>query len=135
MKKTLGTILFIAGLCISIYVTDDEIWLSIWFIVLIFVGLPLLLLSLRDMLVSVAPRLRRGPLLLHTCAVFAALLGYGVGWMAVNSDHPKAHLHQWMVVIFPLFVYATPLLMLFHGLPVSQLRHFYFGAKIDDGDA
>ena len=54
--------------------------------------------------------------------------------MAVDSGHPKAHLHQLLVVFFPLLVYATPLLTLFHGLPMSELKYFYF-LKKDDEDA
>jgi hypothetical protein len=126
--KAVATVLFLAFLCVAISQTDSDAWLTLWFPLLFFVGIPVLLLVVRDVwVVGGKWRNRRGPLLLHTCAVFAALVGYGVGWMAVDSPHPKAHLHQWMVIIFPLFVYATPLLMVLHGLPLSRLKYFYFG--------
>jgi phosphatidylglycerophosphate synthase len=127
LKKLSFAILFIALLCLAIWQTDSEAWLTAWFLLFFFVSIPLLLLAIRDALISVKPKwLGRGPLLLHTCAVFAAFVGYLVGWMAVDSEHPRAHLHQAMVVIFPLLVYATPLLMIFHGMPISQLKYFYY---------
>jgi hypothetical protein len=133
VKSAIAVILLIAFLCLAIAQTEDELWLGVWLLLMIFVALPLLLLVARDLLAAATSRQRRGPLLLHTCAVFAALLGYGVGWMAVDSEHPKAELHQWLVVVFPLFVYVTPLLMLLHGLPVSRLKYFYLGRDEGDG--
>lgn len=133
MKKAFATVLFISFLCVAISQAESEAWLTVWFLLLLFAGVPLLLLVIRDLLVATRSRRHRGPWLLHTCAVFAALVGYGVGWMAVDSEHPKAYLQQWLVVVFPLLVYATPLLMLFHGLPISRLRYFYFGEEDDDG--
>ena len=119
MWRAFGTIVFICAICLAIYFSESETWQAIWFILLLFLGLPLVLLLLRDLFVLVTPKwLGRGQVLLHTCAIFAAFVGYGVGWMAVDSGHPKAHLHQLFVVAFALFVYATPILMLFHGLPV-----------------
>ena len=133
-KKLLFAVFLLLGLSFLIWRTDDDAWLTLWFILFFFVGIPLLLLGIRDALVSIKPRwMGRGPLLLHTCAVFAALVGYFVGWMAVDSEHPKAHLHQAMIILFPLFVYATPLLMLFHGLHVSELKKFYYKSD-DEGD-
>jgi hypothetical protein len=133
MKKGLAVLLLIVFLCVAISQTESEAWLTVWFLSLFFLALPLSLLVARDLVVSVMGGRRRGPMLLHTCAVFAALVGYAVGWMAVDSEHPKAHLHQWMVVLFPLFVYAAPLLMIFHGLPTSRLKYFYLGKEEGDG--
>ncbi len=135
MKKLSLTILFIAALCVAIWQTSDEAWLTAWFLLFFFVGIPLLLLAIRDGLLSIKPWwLGRGPLLLHTCAAFAALVGYLVGWMAVDSEHPKADLHQSMVFIFPLLVYLAPLLMIFHGMPISQLKYFYYATDKDELD-
>lgn len=133
MKKLSFAFLFIAFLCLAIWQTDSEAWLTAWFLLFFFVSIPLLLLAIRDALIRVKPKwLGRGPLLLHTCAVFAALVGYLVGWMAVDSEHPRAHLHQAMVVIFPLLVYAAPLLMIFHGMPISQLKYFYYARDSEE---
>ncbi len=129
MQKLTLTISFIAVLCFAIWQTENEAWLTAWFLLLFFVGIPLLLVAIRDALVSVKPKwLGRGPLLLHTCAAFAALVGYLMGWMVEGSAHPKAHLHKSMVWVFPLLVYAAPLLMIFHGMPISQLKHFYYAS-------
>ena len=39
-----------------------------------------------------------------------------------------------MVVIFPLLVYATPLLMTLHGMPLSQLKYFYYASNEESPD-
>ncbi len=135
MKKLSLSIIFIAVLCLLIWQTTSEAWLTAWFMLLFFVGLPLVLFALRDALIPFKPKgMGRRPLLLHTCAVFAAFVGYFVGWMAVDSEHPRAHLHQSMVIVFPLLVYLTPLLMVFHGLPISELKSFYFSRGDEDSD-
>lgn len=131
--KLLIAILFFAGLCIAIWRTEAEGWLTAWFILLVYVALPLILVTARDALSGRMPRwLGTGQFLLHVCALFAAVLGYLVGWMAVDSEHPKANLHQLLVVVFPLFVYLTPLLMLLHGWSWTQIRFFYVGVPDDD---
>ena len=133
VKKLSLTVLFIVCLCVAIWQTDSEAWLTVWFLMFFFIGIPLLLLAVRDSLVSVKPNwLGRRALLMHICAVFAACIGDLVGWMAVDSEHPKAHLHQMFVVFFPLMVYATPLLMVLRGLPISQLKYFYYARDEED---
>ncbi len=130
--KTFGTVIFVAFLCLAISSTDNESWLTVWFLLFFFVGIPLSLFVLKDLLVVVSPKwLGPSQLVLHICALFGAAVGYGVGVMAVSSGHEKAHLHQLMVVVFPLFVYATPLLMIFHGMPLSRVKQFYFKPRQD----
>lgn len=46
------------------------------------------------------------PRSLHIFAALAALLGLALALMARHSGHPQADLHQWMIVAFPLCVYA-----------------------------
>ena len=128
--KTIATILFVALLCFAISSTNNESWLTLWFLLFFFAGIPLSLLVLKDLIVTVIPNwLGPSQVLLHICALFGALVGYGLGVMAVSTGHEKANLHQLMVVIFPLMVYATPLLMLFHGQPLSRIKSFYFKSK------
>jgi hypothetical protein len=130
--KTLSTVVFVAALCFSISNTDNESWLAAWFLLFFFVGIPLGLLVLKDLLIVVSPRwLGPSQLLLHVCALFGAAIGYSLGIMAVSTEHEKAHLHQLLVVIFPLMVYATPLLMIFHGMPLSRVKEFYFKSSQD----
>ena len=127
VAKTISIIVFITALCFAISSTDNESWLTAWFLLFFFAGIPLSLLVLKDLLVTVVPRwLGPSQILLHVCAVFGGVIGYGLGLMAVNSGHEKAHLHQLLVVFFPLMVYATPLLMIFHGVPISRVKEFYF---------
>jgi hypothetical protein len=127
VAKTISTILFVAALCFAISSTDNETWLTTSFLLLFFIGIPLSLLVLKDLLVVVAPKwLGPSQLLLHICAIFSAVIGYGLGIMAVNTGHEKANLHQLLVIIFPLMVYATPLLMIFHGMPISRIKEFYY---------
>ena len=49
-------------------------------------------------------------LLLHLCAIFAALVGLGVWRMGVSSDNPMANRQACLIVALPAFVYAFPLL-------------------------
>ena len=125
--KNIILFLFTILLLALISTTDSEKWRSIWTILFVFLAIPLLLLALKDFLTNIAPKWN-GPsqLLLHICAIFSALIGYGLGLLAVKTGHEKAHLHQLLVVIFPAFVYSTPLLMFFHGMPLAEIKKFYF---------
>lgn len=124
--KLMLTVIFVAALCFAIASTNNELWLTLWFLLLLYAGIPISLLILRDLLFTIAPKwLGPSQILLHVCALFGAFIGYGLGVMAVNSEHEEAHLHQPMVVIFPLMVYAAPLLMVFHGMPLSRVKDFY----------
>lgn len=128
--KVISTVIFVSLLCFAISSTNDESWLTLWFLLFFFVGIPISLLVLKDLLFIVAPKwLGPSQLLLHVCALFGAFIGYGLGIMAVSTGHEKAHLHQLMVVIFPLMVYAVPLLMVFHGMPLSRVKEFYIKSK------
>ena len=127
LRKTASTMAFVVALCFAISSTNNESWLTIWFALFFFGGIPLSLLVLKDLIVTVAPKwLGPSQILLHVCAAFGAAIGYALGVMAVSTEHEKAHLHQLLVVIFPLVVYATPLIMLFHGMSLSQIKGFYF---------
>ncbi len=127
VAKIISTTVLVAALCFAISSTDSESWLTVWFLLLFFVSIPLSLLVLKDLLVVVAPQwIGPSQLLLHVCAIFGAVIGYGLGVMAEITEHEKAHLHQLLVVIFPLLVYATPLLMIFHGMPIARVKEFYY---------
>ena len=125
--KNIFILLFSILLLALISTTENENWRSIWTILFVFLAIPLLLLVLKDFLTNITPNWI-GPtqLLLHICAIFSALIGYGLGLLAVKTGHEKAHLHQLLVVIFPVLVYSTPLLMLFHGMPLAEIKKFYF---------
>ena len=132
LRMVFLTALFVAFLCFAISKTEDEAWLTLWFVLFFFVGIPLTLVVLRGILVVVLPRwVGPSQILLHICAVFGAVIGYGLGLMAVSSGNEKAHLHQLMVIVFPVLVYATPLLMVFNGMPLARVKEFYFRSKND----
>ena len=125
--KAISTMCIVGGICFAISSTDSEPWLTAWFFLFFFLGVPLSLLVFKDLFFVVAPNwLGPSQLLLHICALFGAAIGYGLGIMAVSTGHEKAHLHQLLVIIFPLLVYATPLLMILHGMPFSRVKEFYF---------
>ena len=117
--KFLLIAILMAGLVLAIANTDSRSsWLGIWMILILFVGLPLSLLAIRDLLVAASSRKSESFgswALLHICAIFAAIIGWLVGYMAVESQHPKAELHRWLVLALPGFVYLSPVLMALHG--------------------
>ncbi len=46
------------------------------------------------------------PKWLHFLSVLMFLVGFGLAKLATLSEHPKADLHQWFIVGFPLSVYV-----------------------------
>jgi hypothetical protein len=59
------------------------------------------------------------PKWLHLVAFIMLLVGAGLAELATLSHHPKADLHQWFVVGFPLSVYIT---FIFHGGATAYIR-------------
>ncbi len=124
--KYILTLLFMLFLSVAIYIAESDTWVSVWMLLFIFLGLPLSFMSLRDLIVKVLPNwLGPSQVLLHLIALFSAVLGYFLGYLAIESQHPKAELHQLMVVIFPAMVYAAPLITLLHGAPFVSVKRFY----------
>ena len=121
--KFAGSILLVVTLVLAIGGTSDEFWLTAWFLAFVFLVIPLVLLSVRDLIATCfqagGPAFRLW-LLLHVCAVFAAVIGYSLGLLAELSGHPKA---KWLIVILPALVYVTPLLLWLHGLPFQLLQY------------
>lgn len=122
--------------CLLVARTNDEDWLTVLFPVLFFIVIPAFLLSVRDVLLTwLKPWLGPRQLLLHVCAVLAAVVGYFVGEMAVQSGHERADLHRWMVLVFPMAVYLMPVVMALNGVPLSRIKAFYIRpTRIDDED-
>lgn len=111
---------FMSALVFAIGQTENtNPWLGSWFVLFIFIGLPLSLLSLRDLLVAATSGRSsvafRAWALLHVCAVFAAGVGFLLGHLARESHHPRAELHQWLVLVLPGLVYLAPLLLALHS--------------------
>ena len=104
MRRALATFLvvavFVAALVFAIgNMANESAWLVAWFLLFIFLGIPLALLSIRDVLLTVFAQTSatfRAWLLLHVCAAFSACIGFGLGYMARASGHPKAdHPPRW----------------------------------------
>ena len=131
-RKLFGAVIVLAALCLALPYVENEGALGAILLVLIYVSIPVILLSLRDFIVHRRLNgIARGPLLLHVAALFAALVGYGVYWMAVASEHPQVEKHRWFILLFPLLVYATPVLLLFQGLSLREVRDLYTGGDDD----
>jgi hypothetical protein len=115
LAKFLAVAGFVGGLVFAIGNTaEDSAWLVAWFLLFFFVGVPMVLLSIRDVLLALfagASATFRAWLLLHVCAAFAACVGLALGYLARASGHPKAELHQWLVFILPALVYLAPVLL------------------------
>lgn len=115
LAKLLAVAVLLAALVFAIGSTaNDSAWLVAWFLLFIFLGVPLVLLSLRDVLLALFARTSetfQAWLLLHVCAAFAACIGLGLGYLARASAHPKAESHAWLVLILPALVYLVPLLL------------------------
>lgn len=110
-----------------LYFSKDDLWVTVWLILLIFVSPTVILLSLRDTLVAFRSKFSRSPqaLLLHLCAIFAALIGLGLWRMGISSGNPMANRQIWLILILPATVYVTPLLMAIRGSNYQILVLFY----------
>ena len=105
-------ILLALGTAIS--VTESEVWLGIWFILFIYFSLPVLILSIADLI-----RIRRGvddrhsifSTGIHITAVFGFLVGLLLYKMAVWSEHPSVDRHAYLPLLFVALVYGFPLVM------------------------
>ncbi len=117
-SKLFATTMLLTALGWAIGHTKDQLWLGIWFLLFIFLGIPLVLLCIRDLLLSFfANRSEsfKAWAIVHVCAVFAFLLGLLLASGARSTGHPKADLHQWLVVILPGLVYLAPVFLALHG--------------------
>jgi Zn-dependent protease with chaperone function len=113
LLKFFAVVVFIAALIFVLRHADSETWVGIVLLLLIFLGLPLALFSISDVLRALPFRGFAGRAWpLHIGAIFAALLGAFFGRLATLSEHPQAELHQWFPLIFPAILYS--IVPLFH---------------------
>lgn len=118
------TFLFLCGVGIRYFANDGGWAIAAW-LGFIFLGLPFLLLAIRDMVLALVSRRGesfRSWLMLHICAAFAAVLGFLLAWGARASGHPKADLHQWLPLVLAGLVYAAPVFLALHSGSLSFLR-------------
>ncbi|TAG25628.1 MAG: hypothetical protein EAZ37_11975 [Burkholderiales bacterium] len=117
-------LLLVSFLGISNTATESN-WAIFWWLLFIFLALPVLLLAIRDCLATFIMQRSesfRAWLMLHVCAFFAAAVGIMLACMAHASSHPKAELHQWLILILPALVYIAPLLLALHSGSTEFLK-------------
>jgi len=109
--KTTIVAMAVVFLCLALSQSTSDLWIGIWLASLIYVALPAVLFVLRDLFgLIVRPRSEHGSslLLLHVCAAFAFLLGYGVYKLSVWSEHPMVDKHRLLPFLFAAIVYGVP---------------------------
>ena len=118
MKKTLSKliaiIVILCSLSIAIGVTESEIWLGIWFILFIYFGIPVLLLSIADLIRSIRGTPEEHSVFstgIHVTAVFGFLIGFLLYRMSVWSEHPSVEKHAYLPLLFVAMVYGYPAIM------------------------
>lgn len=114
MTKLVGVFVILIALAVAIGVTTSEIWLGIWFILFIYFGIPVLLLSIADLIRSFRALPEKNSIfstVVHVTAVFAFLIGFLVYRMSVWSEHPMVDKHAYMPLFFVAMVYGVPLLI------------------------
>lgn len=125
VRKLAGCILLAVTLGLAIAGTRDEFWLTVWSLALVFLAVPLMLLSVRDLIAAFSRASGPGSrfwLMLHLCAVFAAAIGYSLAALVEPSARSQT---RWLIVVLPALVYLTPLLLWLHGLPVRFLQYLW----------
>ena len=60
------------------------------------------------------------PKWLHVLAFLMFMVGFGLAKLATISEHPKADMHQWMMVWFPLSVYV---IFVLYGGAAAYIRN------------
>jgi len=131
-KKLATVVTIIAFLCFAIIITDSELWLTIWLVLLIFVGVPLCLVSVADIVREIrGPEAETGFFStgIHVTAVFACLVGYLLYRMADWTDHAFEDKHVYLPFIFVAVVYGYPLLM---WLRAKAMDIFFDAVRTED---
>ena len=114
VTKLVAIVVILISLGVAISVTKSEIWLGMWFILFIYFGVPVLLLSIADLI-----RLFRGTpekssifsTGIHVTAVFGFLVGFLLYRMPVWSEHPSVDKHAYLPLLFVAMVYGYPAIM------------------------
>ena len=118
MKRTLikliAIVVVLSALSVAISVTESEIWLGIWFTLFIYFAIPVLLLSIADLIRSIRGTPAKRSIFstgIHVTAVFGFLVGFLLYRMSVWSDHPSVDKHAYLPLLFVAMVYGFPAIM------------------------
>jgi hypothetical protein len=112
--KLVAIIVILCALGVAINVTESEIWLGVWFILFIYFGVPVLLLSVADLIRSFRGTPEKSSIFstgIHVTAVFGFLVGFLLYKMAVWSEHPSVDKHAYLPLLFVAMVYGYPAIM------------------------
>ena len=114
LSKLIAIIVILCSLGVAIGVTESEIWLGAWFILLIYFGIPVLLLSIADLIRSFRGTPEKHSVFstgIHVTAIFGFLVGFLLYKMAVWSEHPSVDKHAYLPLLFVAMVYGYPAIM------------------------
>ena len=114
ITKLVAVLVILCSLAVAIGVTESEIWLGVWFILFIYFGVPVLLLSIADLIRSIRGSPEQNSIFstgIHVTAVFGFLVGYLLYKMAVWTEHPMVERHAYLPLLFVAMVYGYPAVM------------------------
>jgi len=112
--KLIAIVVVVSALSVAISVTESEIWLGIWFILFIYFAIPVLLLSIADLIRSIRGKPAKHSIFstgIHVTAIFGFLVGFLLYGMSVWSDHPSVEKHAYLPLLFVAMVYGFPAIM------------------------
>ena len=112
--KLIAIVVVLSALSVAISVTESEIWLGIWFTLFIYFAIPVLLLSIADLIRSIRGTPAKRSIFstgIHVTAVFGFLVGFLLYRMSVWSDHPSVDKHAYLPLLFVAMVYGFPAIM------------------------
>jgi hypothetical protein len=136
VKRFLLVVVSMVFLCAAIFHIESETWSGVWLLLFVCMGIPVTLLTIRDLLSSrrFCGRFRR-PLLLHVCAAFGVFVGWCMTLM-VDAGVPNADRLYWFAMLScPCLVCATPFFLFLHGaIPLSELKSYYIGEPVGRED-
>ena len=111
ISKLFAVFSVLLALGAAIGATDSELWLGVWMIAFIYVAIPVLLLTIADLIRVATGNQDREKVLstgIHVTAVFAFIIGYFVYKMSVWSEHPMVDRHAYLPILFVAIVYGFP---------------------------
>lgn len=114
LTKLIAIVVVLSALSLAISVTESEIWLGIWLVLFIYIAIPVLFLSIADLIRSIRGKPAKDSIFstgIHVTAVFGFLVGFLLYRMSVWSDHPSVDKHAYLPLLFVAMVYGFPAIM------------------------
>jgi hypothetical protein len=111
VAKFAAILAILAALAAAIGSAESEFWLGLWMLAFVYVAIPVMLLTIADLIRTARGRADDEQVFstgVHVTAVFAFLVGYLVYKMAVWSEHPMVDRHAYLPIVFVALVYGFP---------------------------